>query len=242
VNNSMAGVSSWVVDGTSQLYNQWFYYRVGTSTSGQGGELPISALPLFSSEVNSAGDVLTLVYGDQRSFTIQVRYSLQGGGAGSLVSDLGEQINIRNWTDHTLDFHFFQYSDFDLAGTPQNDNTTLVNANTIRQTDTTTQATLSETVVTPAPSHYQIANFASLFLALNDGGPTTLNDSSAGAVQPGDMEWAFQWDFSIGAGDTVNISKDKRLDNYRLPDSGTTAGLLGMAMTALAMIRRRVSR
>src|SRR4051812_2750712 len=43
------GVNNWMVDGQNQLYQQWFWYRVGSS----GGEAPINTVPIVSENLSS---------------------------------------------------------------------------------------------------------------------------------------------------------------------------------------------
>ena len=61
---------------------------------------------------------------------------------------MSEQISITNLLDSPLDFHFFQYADFDLSAA---DTAFFTNANAVDQIGGGLR--LSETVVTPVPSH-----------------------------------------------------------------------------------------
>jgi hypothetical protein len=246
VQNTAQGVSDYIVDGVDQLYTQWFYYRVtgGTLTAPPNYEQPINALGLASVS-QTAANQLTLTYGGPNSgFTIRVQYQLAGGAAGSFIADMSEQITVTSLQPvgtPPLQFHFFQYSDFDLAGTSGNDIGTLTSPNLIRQTDTGgSLMTISETIALPGASRWEINTFPTVLGSLLDGGPTTL--ANAGSPTSGDVEWAFQWDFTVAAGDSYDINKHKRIDQARVPDAGSTVAMLGMAMTALAMIRRRVAR
>src|SRR5262249_30256672 len=139
---------------------------------------------------------------------VTTAYDLGGNSPGSMRSDLSENVKIDNLTANVLNIHFFQYVDFDLNGSAAGDIAQILGGNTARQTKGS--IVMSETVATPHPNHYEVNVFNSTLSSLNDGGPTTLNDN-AGPSGPNDMTWAFQWDFSIPVGGTVNISKDKSL-------------------------------
>ena len=178
--NSQAGVFAWSVDGVNQLYQQWFWYRLGTS----GGESAINAIPNVAVTLSKSNpfladnDTANLFYYTNAAnplasdFIVEVKYTLSGGTAGSHTADLDEVINITNHTGNTL--NFFQYSDFDLGQTIGDDILKFVNANAVQQYDT--GEVLSETVVTPAASHYEGNIFPVTLNELNDGSPTTLDD------------------------------------------------------------------
>ncbi len=106
------GMFSWVVDGTSHLNSQWFWYRTGTV----GGEAPINMISAPAITTPN-GYTLYSYYANQQ-FSLQVDYMLTGGLLGSGTATINESIRISNLTGSPLDFHFFQYSDFDLNGTP----------------------------------------------------------------------------------------------------------------------------
>jgi hypothetical protein len=154
---------------------------------------------------------------------------LNGGAAGSGASDLAEQISITNTTDGPLDFHFFQYADFDLGAA---DTAVFTNLNAVQQSNGVSH--LTETVVTPVPAHREIAFFPVTLNMLNDGAPTTLSDTPPiGTVfGPDDVTWAYQWDFVIPQGGTVQISKDKNINTNVVPEP-TLVSLLGLAVSLL---------
>ncbi|MBI5388397.1 MAG: VPDSG-CTERM sorting domain-containing protein [Verrucomicrobia bacterium] len=236
--DSTAGMWNWTVDGVNQLARQWFWYRVGNT----GGERGINTLTTVSrTQPDAASLNMTWRNG---SFEITIKYSLLGGSAGSGFSDISEQISIKNTGSSMLNFHFFQYSDFDLNRTPNDDTAYFDTDRSVVQLNTTDGLQLSETSVSRTPDHRQIAINPALFNSLNDTSPTTLTDTPTGGatVGPTNVSWAFQWDFNIAAGSTVGFSKDKTLTHTAVPDSGATVALLGAALTGLALLGRRFRR
>jgi hypothetical protein len=231
---SQNGMFNWTVNGVNQLAQQWFWYRTGST----GGQSSIDTLPLLAataSDTNGNGqpDTLFLSYGSTSALQIDVRYTLRG--TASSGSDMQEQINITNNSTSTLDLHFFQYTNFNLNGTPAGDTVSLINANTVRQSKS--GALISETVTTPAASHYELGlttDSPNTLTRLNGGSPITLSDGLT-TRGPGDATWAFQWDRSLAPGATLQISKDK---NLQIPEPGTFA-LLATGFAGLAFLRKR---
>lgn len=229
------GMFQWQVEGVNQLSQQSFWYRHG----GAGQESNLSSgLTLVAEHVsdtnwNGLDDALYVKYSDG-VIDVEVTYLLNGGALGSNASDVAEIITLTNTQPVDLDFHFFQYSDFDLNGTMGDDYAMMMNHNTVRQWDS--QTVFSETVVTPAADRWEIAPFGTTLTSLNDASITTLGKTPGiGTVMgPMDLTWAFQWDFTIPAGHSVQISKDKRLAPVPEP---TTLSLL--ALGGLAVLRRR---
>jgi hypothetical protein len=72
---------------------------------------------------------------------------------------------------------------------------------------------------------------------LIDAVPTTLSDTPATGVVlgPGDLAWAYQWDFVVPVGGTFQISKDKHLSGIPEP---AAALLLSMGLGMIAVVRR----
>jgi hypothetical protein len=231
--NTQAGQHSWRVDGIEHMFQQWFWTRA----DGDQFERSLDALALVGVQVTDTNpfvdprpDTFDALYRDPR-FDVELNVTLRGGTAGSNRSDLGEQIRITNTTNTFLPFHFFQYVDLDLNNSIADTVVQITGGNTARQADGIFG--VSETVVTPMPSHYE-TNFYPITLgSLNDAGPTVLNDN-AGPLGPGDLTWAFQWDFNIAPGQSVLISKDKSI----VPAPGSAA-LLALGGLAAARRRRR---
>lgn len=229
------GMTNWTIDGMDQIFQQWFWYRVGPA----GPEQSIDTLNFggaFASDTNpfvdNRADTLALMYVDPAGrFNIQPSWTLRGGAAGSNRSDVTEAIVINNTSNQPLPFHFFQYCDFDLGGSSGGDNVGIPGPlhNTAIQSDG--GFAMSETVVTPQPSHYAVGPYPSILNLLQNGVADDLPDF-AGPLFNVDGTWGFQWDFLIQPGSSVIISKDKGF----VPAPGAM-GLLGLG--ALAVARRR---
>jgi hypothetical protein len=224
---SSAGMYSWNVDGVNQLAQQWFWYRVGAT----GPESSIDRGMGLQSSTLTAPNQLTATYGSATNpLSLRISYTLTGGTAGSGASDMQEALTLVNHGNTTLSLHFFQYSDFDLGGTPGGDIVALrrnLSGRFYEALQSKGPITLNETVdtvATPGADHGEAGLFNTTLVRLNDGSPTTLNDvASAG---PGDATWAFEWDLEIAAGASVVINKDKLL---QVPEPSTAAlGLLGL--------------
>ncbi|MCW5755151.1 MAG: hypothetical protein KIT24_10645 [Phycisphaeraceae bacterium] len=231
---SGGGQYNWFVDGVDHLFNQDFYFRAG----GMMDERSVTTTALMGHHVVDTNpfsdprpDVLTTLYFDAATgLEFEFRYGLSGGTPGSRTADLAEQITIRNRGQQAIDVSFFQYVDFDLAGTAGSDFGEILNGRVAQQSDTTSGVTVTETVVTPAPSHFDIKNWPDIISLFFDGLPTTLSDDPGPVF--GDVAWAFQWNFTLVPGGSYLISKDKLI----VPAPGAVA-LLGFA--GLAASRRR---
>jgi hypothetical protein len=235
---SSAGMFEWLVDGQNQLKQQWFWYRVG----GAGGESAINTLGLAGFNLATHPVVtpnqLTLNY-TNASFSLDLDYVLTGGSPGSGTATIGEGIRIVNRTADVLSLHLFQYSDFNLMGTPTDTSLALGRNsfnlfNEALQFDGTTF--FAETANSPGANHGQVSAYPVLLGLLTDGSPTTLNDA-AGPLGAGNLTWALQWDLEIAGNGSVIISKTK----YVTVPEPTSAALLALGFGAWAL-RRRFSR
>lgn len=237
--SSQAGMSSWLINGQNQLNQQWFWYRVGNDSTGQHSIDTIGGLS-YSQNANSLSATYT-----SPTFSLTIFYTLSGGLAGGSdwTSDITESISIQNLTASTLDFHFYQYSDFALGGTPGGETASvfLNNDNFYTSAKVTKSGNqISETIDQPLANAAETDLGTATLSRLNSGSPYTLNgNTSAGDVNStDDATWALQWNFQIAAGDNVFVLKDKRLSVAPVPEPASfSLVLLGAA--AFALRRKR---
>ena len=225
---SDTGQSNWITDGTNNLFQQWFWYRIGDTAEASIDTIATPFVNVLDINANGDDETLYLRY-ENTALKVELSISLAGGATGSGVSDLSEVITITNLGDSTMDFHFFQYVDFDLGMYALDDSVTLVNANTFVQTDGGA-AWISETADAPAADRYEASTHyvvdPTLTKLNNDVADVLNNNSSAGV---GDVTWAFEWDFGLAPDDSFIISKDKHI---AIPEPATL-GLLGLGVLLL---------
>lgn len=231
------GMSDWTVDCVPQLYRQWFWYRVGDCDR----ERPINRLDLISAD-QSNPNTLTTLYQKNDKFSIEVSYTLLGGAEDSGLSTINEQIKILNLSCAPLDFHFFQYVDFDLGGSRHGD-TVELGQNDEGLFDSAYQhkgdSYFADEVVTPGAQHGQAGKFPSILHSLRNGSPTTLNDNTGPVT--GDATWAFQWDASIPVDGSFSIELSKKVYLTNIPEP-TAMMLIPAALAVLGVARRRAQR
>jgi hypothetical protein len=232
--NASFNAYNWNVDGVDQLFEQSFWYRIGNSSEAPVHSLPVTTEGTTDTNFDGAHDTLFVRYGGQ-GFDIEIRYVLDGGLPFSGAADMGEQVSVSNLTDSPLDFHIFQYVDFDLGAGAGGDRGVFTNPNTVRQWKGLLR--LTETVVTPVPSHRELDFYPATLGRLNDAVATTLSDTPIGAVLgPGDVTWAYQWDTLISPRGTFQISKDKNLSAGVIPEP---ASLVLISFAGVFMMLRR---
>jgi len=223
-----AGMNNWSVDGLNTLALQWFWYRSGSMTS----ERTIDTLSAPTITPTS-GHQSRISYADG-SFSVSVDYNLNGQAPGSGLSTLNEVVSIRNLTSTVQTFSFFQYSDFNLGGSPGD--SVLIGKDTHglfgNALQTNGPIRLAESSVTPGANRAEASLFPNTLNSLNDAGITVLNNvTNAG---PGNATWAFEWDITLNPGDTFGISKT--LD-VQVPEPAVGA-LIGLGTTIWAVRRR----
>jgi hypothetical protein len=224
------GMYQWAVGNVNQLNTQWFWYRIG----GTGPETPINTIGT-PSIVQSAANQFSATYANNQ-LSLRVDYQLTAVSGGQAKID--EIITINNLTGTPLSLHFFQYSDFNLGGTPTDASVFLERGTTgiFRTAYQDGDILLTETLevpTTPGAQHGQVSFYKDILDSLKDGSPTTLTDA-AGPIGPGDLTWAFQWDFEIAGNSSATISKIKALV---VPEPGAAA-VFALGLIAFALRRR----
>jgi len=230
------GMFYWGVQDTqytyrNQLHQQWFWYRVGTDAEQS---IDTISAPVISEQTDKT--VTTSYFDSLNRFSISVTYTLLGGSPSSGASDISEQIVIHNTSGAVLPFHFYQYSDFDMAGTPGGDTIVLSRnglTNLINQADQFDDSCIVEVVNTRNASHGEADVVPSTLIKLNDLVATDLDDNKASAS--GNVAWALQWDVNIAPDGSYIISKNKLL---QIPEPAAMS-LLALGGLSLLVRRRR---
>jgi len=138
-----------------------------------------------------------------QGMNVQLGFTLQGGSPGSLASDLAENLIMQNTSNAPITLHLFAYSDFDLADDFLSDSVSLPATGTMVQQGK--GMTVTQNVQSPAPSYWEASFYAITLDDLDSTNPVTLSDSFI-PPDPGDQTFAFQWDVTLGAGQSVVIN------------------------------------
>jgi hypothetical protein len=237
ITNAGAGVVNWSVDGVNHLSYQSFYYRIGNTAEALVQS--ISSTPTVSFvQVPNTLSKLDVTYANSL-LSVQTLFQLTGSTAGSGKAGLSETITIKNLSGAPLDFHFFQYSDFNLTGVTGGQSVqfsldALLRPYQVTQTGGTTVLTETVNVGSAGVGHYEASTTAALLSSLNDGSPTTLSD--AANASGGNANFAYQWDIVLDPNETLTISK---LMSVIVPEPSVATMLL--AAGALWKYRARKS-
>lgn len=230
--DSAAGMNSWLVDSApsqNQLNKQWFYYRIGG-----GLAMPINTISAATIN-NPDSQTLEATYANAQ-FSLTVSYVLTGGGTGTGLADIGETISVLNTSGASLDFHLFQYSDFNLLGTPGGDSVVIGSGyDSVIQWDGPTA--IGETVTQPAASRAEAALAFTTLNNLNLIPGYDLNNNIGPLT--GDVTWSFQWDSLIQDGQSLDVFKDKQMSITPVPEPAA-ASILAVALGAAGLLRRRL--
>jgi len=206
---SQLGTFFWAVDDDNQIFQQWFWFRIGDD----GPEKSLNRLKLVNNSTTTNTLTANFTNGDLQ---IDVVWELKGNTPSIGFATLNEKIVITNTgvSQDPMEMHFFQYTDFDVGG-PQNNIVEIIPPNIAIQKN----GPIAETVVSPDPSHFQVGRITEddnmILRSLNDDLATTLNDTAGPIPMPGedgvDGNWAFQWDVDIDRKKSFTILKTKTI-------------------------------
>jgi hypothetical protein len=236
--NLAGGVSQWMIDGVNQLNQQWFYYSVGSG-------------PVYSIDTIAPWSVPTLGHGSSPTLTetyanaiisVKTQYTLQAQPSGTGRATLGETLTINNPSANAQTYHFYQYSDFDLAGASgsQNVQFNINGAGSAYQVVQTSLAgvTLTGTLTASSggasvgPAEQAGIYDGGMFGLVNGNPAPSLNNSlNAG---PGNVVYAYEWDVTLAAsgnpGSSLTISEIQAV----VPEPSSVvlvaSGILGLGL------------
>ena len=232
------GVTVWYVEGSpDNVFIANYYYRLG-STGNENNFLDGLGTPTVN---QSSPNQLELTYRGSELQAV-VNYSLQGGAVGSNQSLLSRSVMLTNIGGQDLDFHLFDYSDFDIKFNQlnQRDQAIALEPQKI-VVNSATQPLSILAEVSPNTTNYQISDFITLYNKFfNDlDGPTTLDNTpplfTPFPVPPGDNALAFQWDFTLPAGAALTFSSSA---NYgpTVPEASSILGLISLGLLGLRKV------
>jgi hypothetical protein len=231
--SSSAGLYSWEVDGVDLVNRQWFYYRIGST----GPEYAINTIgtPTVAHTNDSTLDV---VYANS-SFSVSLHYMLTGYGDGSGNSGMVLTFAVKNISTTSLaGLHFFQYTDYDLNVSGQDDLVQFFSGAGARYNkaiQTSSSYGITNSWLQGATGPKVEAALAGVTLPkLSDGNPTTLSNTPN--VVSGNLTYAMQWDLSsLGSGSALSVTETITL---RVPEPSCLA-LAAFVFLFYSLFRRR---
>lgn len=212
-----------------QLYQDWWWLRVGSENresalSGAGGFTQPDAATLRFSAVHAGLSAVA-------TWTV----ISTAAGEGELRSTL----RISNPGSAPVVVRAFHYADIDVNGTYEDDTMTVLSPTLVRFADADGTSGANPYTVhygASAGAHFGLGQNGSLIAGLTDGGKTNLTGALGDyAGGSNDLAGGWQWTFTLGANETVEIGAFVAL----VPSPGGAAALGAAGLCVLALGRRR---
>ena len=235
-------MTGFVIDGTNQLDQQWFWYRT-TINNGSNLNLRMAPATVVSTTANSATLLFQKTGPDAAGpgkFDVTITISLTGGALLSHEAWLTQSITATNTSPTANLIQIFQYSDYNLDGTAANQQVTITGSGAI-QTHVTSTVTDS---ISPNALHYQSGEAGDLLtqISTTSGGCNVAQQNlcdTAGTNAYTDAAYAFQWRSpSIAPGADFTLTGTQANAAATIPEPGTT-GLIGGGLVFLALAFRK---
>ena len=233
---AQSGASNWSIGGNNQLNQQFFWYR--TSTTG-GSQYSVENGATTITPTFNGADKLSVKYNYGGLFSIDVHYNLNSLGGNS--AQMEQSVGITNLTGSPLSINFYQYNDFNLAGTAGSDEVWIENSAALQQEGS---LAITESGIDPLAMFFEgntTGGASSTLYKLNNSANLTLDNTGYAS---GDATWAFQWEFNLsGLNSGVEILKGQNLAITLIPEPTTMSlALLGIAVAGYWKKQNRFKR
>ncbi len=250
------------VDHIDDMVSQWFWYRVGNAGTanelGKVGTQTFQTATTQNRDFDPGDDRATIVY-EGGGLRTTVRYDLIGSNYGSFTTALKKTVIVQNISASAInDISYFTVAEMNQTRIVANGNgshslpgfdpNTYEDASVdefqtikrVTQTDTSTiYGVIGSSMTNVSGSQngqtkFQVGSAAGIRSSLNTVAGYNLNGTSAAGPQLDDLGTAFQYSFSLGAGEVFSFVEQTSI----IPEPMSMA-LLGLGAGLIAMRRRR---